>query len=145
MLRIAKMTDYAFVVLQKLCERDEESLSAQKLSQITGLGEPTVSKVLKMLSKAELVKSVRGAGGGYSAIKTTQDITVLDVIEAVEGDVSFVACVDETHDCIISQNCPLQGRWDPINDAIRKTLQDWTLADLSQNQKQFLKQVGSGA
>ena len=145
MLRIAKMTDYAFVVLQKLCERDEESLSAQKLSQITGLGEPTVSKVLKMLSKAELVKSVRGAGGGYGVGKEAHEITVLNVIEAIEGHVSFVACVDDSHDCTIGQNCPLQGRWDPINDAIRQVLQDWTLADLSQNQKQFLKQVGSGA
>tara|TARA_B100001971_G_C17901177_1_gene388068 strand:+ start:128 stop:562 length:435 start_codon:yes stop_codon:yes gene_type:complete len=144
MLRIGKMTDYAFVVLQKLCDTPEESASATTVAERTGLPEPTASKVLKMLSKAGLVDSIRGAGGGYKPRKTACQLSVLEVIEAIEGRVFFVDCVDDSHECTVGTNCILQGRWDPINQAIRKTLSDWTIKDLMENQNQFFKQVIGG-
>jgi len=124
------MTDYACVVLEHLTQT-REAKSASAIAGATGLPEPTVSKLLKCLSKTHLITSTRGANGGYKADKLASDISVLEIIEALEGRINFTECVDDTHECTIGIGCPLQGRWDPINHAIRNTLQDWTLADLS--------------
>ena len=144
MLRIGKMTDYAFVVLQKLCDTPMECASATSVAERTGLPEPTASKVLKMLAKAGLVESIRGAGGGYKPSKSSCRLSVLEVIEAIEGRVFFVDCVDDAHECTVGASCMLQGRWDPINQAIRETLAAWTIEDLAKNQTQFFKQAIGG-
>lgn len=143
MLRIGKLTDYAFVVLQRLAQTPDQALSAHAIASLTGLPEPTVSKVLKILTRAELIVSIRGAGGGYQLQKPPTAISVLQIIEAMEGRVMMVECVETDHNCTIGTGCPLQGRWDPINKVLRDTLSDWSLSDLNADavKYDFLKEV----
>jgi FeS assembly SUF system regulator len=143
MLRIGKLTDYAFVVLQRLAQTPDQALSAHAIASLTALPEPTVSKVLKIMTRAGLITSIRGAGGGYHLQKPAEDISILHIIEVMEGRVMMVECVETDHNCTIGQNCPLQGRWDPINAVLRDTLSTWSLTDLNADagQYNFIKEV----
>ena len=86
----------------------------------------------KILTKGNLIYSVRGAGGGYHLSKLVNEISVLDVLEAMEGRISMVECIDSPHTCVVIENCPIQGRWNGINAVLRGALSEWSLDDLKQ-------------
>lgn len=132
MFRLSKMSDYAVVVLSEL-GRDgaEDKRSATDLAAATGVAEPTVAKVLKLLGAAGLVTSQRGAQGGYRIARPLSHTPIADVIVAIEGPIALAACVDgATGGCEAEACCPVRGRWDPVNSAIRRALTDITLADM---------------
>lgn len=130
MLRLSKLTDYAVVVLVRLSGGDQVQTSPGIASAI-GIPEPTVAKVLKALAGGELVTSQRGARGGYRLARTLDRIRVSDVIAAVDGPIALTACVEgSSSGCESLGQCPMRGRWDPVNDAIRRALSDITLADM---------------
>ncbi len=85
MLRVTKLTDYATVVLTVLAARPGEVLSATELAEFTGLEPPTVSKVLKPLAQAGLVEGLRGVRGGYRLTRPAIEISLFEVVEAMEG------------------------------------------------------------
>ena len=127
MLRLSKLTDYAVVVLVQLSHQGGVTTSPT-LAQATGIPEPTVAKVLKALAASGLVASQRGARGGYRLAEALSSIPVSKVITAIDGPISLAACVDGvTGGCEAQQCCPIRGRWDPVNDAIRETLTRITL------------------
>ncbi|WP_137124881.1 SUF system Fe-S cluster assembly regulator [Roseomonas sp. HF4] len=133
MLRLSKLTDYAVVVLTRLEEAEEGGvLTAPGLAAATGLGEPTVSKVLKILSHAGLVEGRRGALGGYRLTRPLAAMPLTDVIAAIDGPIALTACVDNSIGvCDAEATCPVRGRWDPVNDAIRRALSGISIADLA--------------
>lgn len=131
MLRLSKLTDYAVVVMVQLSRdngRDDGVSTSPFLAQATGIPEPTVAKVLKALASSGLVASQRGARGGYRLARALSAVPVADVIAAIDGPISMTACVDgATGGCEAQQCCPIRGRWDSVNDAIRDTLRRITL------------------
>lgn len=133
MLRLSKLTDYAVVVLTRLEEAEEGGvLTAPGLAAATGLGEPTVAKVLKILAHAGLVEGRRGAAGGYRLTRPLQEMALTDVIAAIDGPIALTACVDNSSGlCDSEAICPVRGRWDPVNDAIRRALSGISIADLA--------------
>jgi FeS assembly SUF system regulator len=133
LLRLSKLTDYAVVVLTRLEEAEEGGvLTAPVLAAATGLGEPTVSKVLKILSHAGLVEGRRGAAGGYRLTRPLEAMPLTDVITAIDGPIALTACVDNAAGfCDAEATCPVRGRWDPVNDAIRRALSGISIADLA--------------
>ena len=141
MLKLSKLTDYAIVVLVHLRE-DAPVRTASSVAQAVGLPEPTVSKVLKTLAGAGLVSSQRGARGGYGLARPLASIGVADVVVAMDGPVALVACVEgSTAPCEAENACPVRGRWDPINDAVRKALAHITLADIEAAQPKPLRDL----
>ena len=131
MLKIGKLTDYAFVILDEMSKNDGMVQSAVQVSESVKLPEPTVSKVLKKLLKSGLLVSVRGAGGGYKTVSDVEMMSALKVIEAMEGPMNMVACVDDANACMIRSSCSVKNRWGVLNTALRETLDSWTLGDLS--------------
>ncbi|MCY3980939.1 MAG: SUF system Fe-S cluster assembly regulator [Alphaproteobacteria bacterium] len=129
MLRLSRMNDYAVVVLGQLASQPERPRSASELAEATGLAASTVSQVLKALAHAGLAASVRGAHGGYTADRPPGDISVAEIVLAVDGPVALTACVDGG-DCAIEATCLLRGSWDRINNAVRGALEAVTLADM---------------
>lgn len=130
MLRLSKLTDYAVVVLVKL-SGDTAVQTSPGIAQATGIPEPTVAKVLKALAGGGLVASQRGARGGYRLARALPQIRVSDVITAIDGPIALTACVDGSPTpCGSECLCPMRGRWDPVNDAIRRALSGITLADM---------------
>nr|WP_272877311.1 SUF system Fe-S cluster assembly regulator [Neoroseomonas eburnea] len=132
-MRLSKMTDYAVVVLTRLEDAEEGSvMTAPGLAATTGLAEPTVSKVLKILSHAGLVEGRRGASGGYLLTRPLVEMRLTDVITAIDGPIALTACVDNSFGlCDAEARCPVRGRWDPVNEAIRRALSGISIADLA--------------
>jgi FeS assembly SUF system regulator len=130
MLRISKLTDYGTVVLAHLAEHQATVCSAAEVAAATSVALPTVSKLLKLLARAGLVTSTRGASGGYRLSRPPQDITAADVIDALDGPVSITECSASDGDCEHEGVCSVGGAWQRINVAIRRALRDVTLNDL---------------
>jgi FeS assembly SUF system regulator len=131
MLRLSKLADYAVVVLVRLSQQ-EGVQTAPGIASSTGIPEPTVAKVLKILAGAELVTSQRGAKGGYRLNRTLAQIGVSEVITAVDGPIALTACVDgySSVECESQSLCPMRGRWNPVNAAVQRAVAAITLADM---------------
>ncbi len=130
MLRLSRLTDYAVVVLVRL-SRAETVETAPSIATATGIPEPTVAKVLKGLAQAGLVKSQRGAHGGYRLNRSLAEIPVAHVIVAIDGPIALTACVEgAVGGCESFSLCPMAGRWGVVNDAISDALSAITLADM---------------
>ena len=130
MLRLSRLTDYAVVVLVRLSAAQGVATSPVIASSI-GIPEPTVAKVLKALAGQGLVTSTRGAHGGYRLGRPLSEIAISEVIVAVDGPIALTSCVDGASGCESLSLCPMAGRWDPVNDAVRNALSNTSLADMA--------------
>ena len=133
MLRLSRLTDYAVVALVRLgraSRLDGNVETTPGIAAAIGIPEPTVAKVLKALTNSGLVISQRGAHGGYRLAKPLSQIPVADVIVAIDGPIALTSCVDGAIGCESQSLCPVAGRWDPVNHAIREALTAITLADM---------------
>ena len=130
MLRITKLTDYATVVLTALADAPIRVHSAAELAEGARLELPTVSKVLKPLAHAGLVTSFRGAAGGYRLARPATQISLIEIVEAIEGRVGMTECSGEHSSCEHEPHCGVQGHWRRINDIISDTLRGMSLAEM---------------
>ena len=140
MIKLSKMTDYAVVCLGMLARRPGSSMSATELSKETGLALYTVQKLLKLLvSKSDFIKANRGALGGYKLNRNSSEISVVEIIEALDGPITLTSCVDKSESfCEASDICFLGGKWNKINEIIRKSLNDISLKELLSYETPFL-------
>lgn len=130
MIRLNKLTDYAVVIMAEM-GRMADVATAGAISQRTTVPRPTVAKLLKLLAHHGLVVAHRGRSGGYRLARSVAAITVAQVVEAIEGPLAVSACVDGAAECCdIERTCPMHGRWDQVNGALRRALQGLTLADM---------------
>jgi FeS assembly SUF system regulator len=130
MLKLSKLTDYAVVVLVRLSEESGIQTSGG-IAASTGVPEPTVAKVLKIMTTAGLVLSQRGARGGYRLARPLGTISIAEVIVAIDGPIALTACVEHSATvCDASSLCPVRGRWDTVNAAIQDALSAISLADM---------------
>ncbi len=131
MIKLSKMTDYAVVILADMAGRQSNQTSAAMIAQSTKLPEPTVSKVLKLLARQNIVSSMRGASGGYSLNKTPEQITMALVITATDGPITLTACVDQSSECCDrSAHCSIKGKWNPVNKAMMNALEKVSLLQM---------------
>jgi FeS assembly SUF system regulator len=135
-LRLSKLTDYAVVLLTRLegvgGTASDGVRTAPGLAAATGIAEPTVAKVLKILAGAGLVEGLRGARGGYRLTRPLSGLKLTEVIAAIDGPIALTACVDSAVGlCEAENTCPVRGRWDPVNRALRDALSGITIADLA--------------
>ena len=130
MLRITKLTDYATVVLTVLAARQGQVLSAAELAEHSGLEQPTVSKLLKPLAQAGLVASQRGVHGGYRLSRDAAQISLIEIVEAMEGPLGMTECSVHAGYCGIEQSCNVRANWRRINDVVVDALRGVTLAQM---------------
>ena len=130
MLRVTKLTDYATVVLTVLAARPGDLLSAAELAEQSGLEIPTVAKVLRPLSQAGLVAGFRGAGGGYRLARVPAAISLVEVVEAMEGPLGMTECSVHPGTCGLEQSCGVRANWRRINDVVADALREVTLAQM---------------
>ena len=131
MIKLSKLTDYAVVILAEMARKAEALQTASGLSEKTRLPEPTVAKVLKLLSKGGLVESTRGVNGGYRLLNTPDHITMGAVIAALEGPVTLTSCVEDGGECCShSESCSMKGKWNPVNAAMQQALDNVSLAQM---------------
>jgi FeS assembly SUF system regulator len=131
MLRISKLTDYGLVLLTHLAQQAEREVrTAQELALISRVPVPTVSKILKELTKAGVLLSHRGRHGGYCLARPAEQISVAAVVEALEGPVALTECSTLTGECSLEPDCLAKGHWGPISRAVQRTLQRLPLSAL---------------
>ena len=140
MIKLSKMTDYAVVCLGMLARRPGSSMSATELSKETGLALYTVQKLLKLLvSKSDFIRANRGPLGGYMLNRNSSEISVVEIIEALDGPITLTSCVNKSESfCEASDICFLGGKWNKINEIIRKSLNDISLKELLSYETPFL-------
>ena len=131
MLRLSKLADYGTMVMVYLAHETHQVVNARDIAQHTHLSVSTVSKLLKSLTKAGLLISVRGVHGGYQLQHKPADISVADIIYVFEKRQGFTECrTDKT--CHLQSVCTIQGNWNIIADAIDTALRNVTLEMLAQ-------------
>ena len=130
MLRVTKLTDYATVLLTVLAARPGGVLSAAELAEQSGLEIPTVAKVLRPLAQAALVEGFRGAGGGYRLARDAAAISLVEIVEAMEGPLGMTECSLHDGACGIEQSCGVRANWRRINDVVADALRGVTLAQM---------------
>lgn len=131
MLRLSKMTDYGTVLLAHMAQRPAAVHTATDLAEATHLNGPTVSKLLKALTKSGLLASQRGAHGGYTLAREPGDISAADIINAIEGGMGITECAGDHSSCAIEAHCDVGGAWQRINLAIHDALKSVSLAELA--------------
>ena len=133
-MRLSSMADYAVVTMCAAARHcGSARVSAADLDEETGIPAPTVQKVVSLLSRAGLLRSVRGAGGGLKLARPAAAITLADIVEAVEGPIALTACVEHgRHDCALEGACNVQPHWGVVNEALRSALAGVPLTQLAE-------------
>jgi FeS assembly SUF system regulator len=130
MLRVTKLTDYATLVLTVLAARPDEVLSASELADQAGLEVPTVAKLLKPLAQAGLVAGFRGSNGGYRLARPAAGISLVEIVEAMEGPLGMTECSLHDGACGIEHSCGVRANWRRINDVVADALRGVSLAQM---------------
>ncbi len=131
MLRITKTADYAIVLLTRMASEPDRIFNAPELALGTQLPAPTVSKILKILARHDLLESHRGVKGGYGLQIPPESLSIEAIITAVEGPIGITECIDDASGaCGQESVCPVRSNWQSINEAIRQALAGITLAEM---------------
>lgn len=131
MIRLGRLTDYGIVLMAHLAGAGEGPHAARDLAAETELPLPAVSKLLKTLAREGLLVSSRGAKGGYRLARAAEEITVPEMIEALEGPIALTHCALHEGACIQEARCDVRSPWQRINRAVHEALSRITLADLA--------------
>ena len=129
MLKVSKLLDYGLLVVVTMARNESVALSASKVADATGLNIPTVRKLLNQLSVKGVVTSKRGIDGGYMLVHNPGEITVLDIVEAVESSVNLTVCCDDRKKCNLA-NCTVSGYWRVLNSQFLGLLSATSINDI---------------
>jgi len=131
--KISRMTDYGVVVMAQLAQATDSVVTAPDIASAAGLPVPTVAKILKRMGRGGLVTSTRGIHGGYALSRPAEEISVADIIAALEGPLAVTACVDGASGeaCSVESLCLIRGCWDRVNAAVKRTLASMSLAEIA--------------
>lgn len=130
MLRVSKLSDYATVLLVELAADPVSIRCAAELAEVAHLELPTVSKVLKMLTTAGLVASYRGVAGGYRLARSPKQVSVAQIVEAIEGPIGMTECSLHDGACSHESHCGVRGPWQRISRVVVRALREVSLADM---------------
>ena len=133
-MRLTHLADYAVVMMTAAARRgDAVRVSAAELAQDTGVPLPTAQKLMGQLAGAGLLNSVRGAGGGFTLARPVTEISLADIVEAVEGPIAMTMCSgsDGPSECALDANCRVKPHMGIVSNAVRGALGAVSLAQLS--------------
>lgn len=131
MLRLSKMADYGTVVMTAMVREPERSRSAAEIAAAIHVPATTVSKILKTLARAGLLLSLRGAKGGYLLSRAAEEITLADIIDAMDGPIGMTECSVTPGLCAQEAGCVVRANWQRVNQAVLGVLRETTLAQMS--------------
>ena len=132
-MRLSHLADYAVVLMTAAARRDAgERLSATELSAETGVPLPTTQKLMGQLAIAGLLDSARGAGGGFSLSRPAAEISLADIVEAVEGPIAMTVCSgnDGPSECALDAHCRVKPHMGVVGNAVRGALGAVSLTSL---------------
>jgi FeS assembly SUF system regulator len=134
-MRLTHLADYAVVMMTAAARREPRSrLSAAELSSETGVPLPTAQKLMGKLAAAGLLNSARGVGGGFTLARDITEISLADIVEAVEGPIAMTQCAgtDEASDCALDAHCRVKPHMGIVGAKVRGALHAVSLQELAQ-------------
>ncbi len=131
MIKLSRMADYGVILMTQLARENGAVTTAADLSASCALPLPTVSKLLKQLAQERLLESHRGTKGGYALARAAAQISMADIIGAVEGPIALTDCIDADGTmCEIEALCPTRTNWRRINDDLTQAIDGVSLAEI---------------
>ena len=132
-MRLSHLADYAVVLMTAAARRNAgERLSATELSSETGVPLPTTQKLMGQLAACGLLTSARGASGGFALARPANEISLADIVEAVEGPIALTMCSDSNnHECILDAHCRVKPHIGIVGNAVRGALGAVSLTELA--------------
>ena len=135
MIKVNRLTDYATLIICEMAVNKGDIVSAKILSDKTKISETTVIKLLN------IIKSHRGTAGGYKLIKELDEISILDVVEAIEGEIALTLCgknnKNSNNNCEYTNGCKVKHGWNKINSLFMLALQRFTIKDFIDDNTYF--------
>jgi len=138
-MRVTKWGECGILCALYLAKKQGElPIGAAEIAETQGIDLPYTQQILQRLRKGDVIESVRGPRGGYRLLRPPKEVTLKDILYAVEGDTFQVICensplhpvADEPSRCSTRESCSLHGVWQELRVAIDKLLEERTLADL---------------
>jgi Rrf2 family iron-sulfur cluster assembly transcriptional regulator len=127
-MRITTKGRYAMRAIINMALSEENTpISIKTISKEEDLSPIFLEQIFTKLKKAGITESVRGASGGFRLSRAVSDITVLDILEAVEEGILLAPCTHDEHICDRSDDCILADFWDDTEQSIRKQLAGQTI------------------
>ncbi|HHN64052.1 MAG TPA: Rrf2 family transcriptional regulator [Nitrospirae bacterium] len=125
-VQITREADYAIRCILHLVGLDGGMSTVRNIADRESIPRSFAAKIVQKLTKAGLVESVRGVKGGFRITRSPEEISLLDVIEAVEGPISMNICVLDKKSCDRQPQCPVHPCWVEITESIRERLGSYT-------------------
>ena len=142
-MKISTKGRYGLRILMDLAiHQSEKPRLIRDIAKSQQISEKYISRLVIALRKAGMIRSVRGVNGGFHIAMKPEDITLLDVIEAMEGPLSIVDCVSTPRKCSRSDNCAPREIWCKLNGDIRELMRGTTLADILESYRKQSAQNG---
>jgi len=135
-LRISKLADYGIAIAVRLAAGQgadpgqDAWRSCSELSRDTSIPEPTVGKLLRRLARSGLLEARRGPAGGYRLARPAEDISVAELLEALEGPLAVTDCVPGATGCDFEPHCDARQGWARIHDAVTSALHAVRLSEM---------------
>ncbi len=136
-MRLTSFTDFALRILMYAAAHDDRLITIEEASGIYNISRAHLMKVTNTLTRAGLLKAVRGRSGGLTLAKPPRRIRVGDVVRATEPDFALVECFGAGNECRITRSCRLRGILHEGLDAFNAVLDKYTLEDLMLRPKDF--------
>ena len=137
-MKISTKGRYALrLMLDLAMHGDGKPVSLRDVSERQIISEKYLEQIVTPLSRAGLVRSVRGAGGGYLLTRLPEEYTVGDILRPLEGDLAPVECATDTQFCQRCGECVTVALWQEIHKAVSQVVDNITLADMVERQKQM--------
>ena len=132
-MRLSHLADYAVVLMTAAARYPAGArLSATELAADTGVPLPTTQKLMGQLAGCGLLTSARGASGGFALARPASEISLADIVEAVEGPIALTMCSDSAnHECILDAHCRVKPHMGVVGNAVRGALGAVSLQQLS--------------
>ena len=134
-MRLSHLADYAVVLMTAAARRPAGArLSATELASETGVPLPTAQKLMGQLAGCGLLTSARGAGGGFALARPAPEISLADIVEAVEGPIAMTVCSghEGPSDCALDAHCRVKPHMGVVGNAVRGALDAVSLTELAQ-------------
>ncbi len=130
MIKISKQTDYAIQFLLELSKlKKGELLGIKKFSNKSSISFLFLQKIAKLLKEAKLIDAVKGKNGGYFLVKPIKNITLREVMEAIEGKYGLTTCSKDCH-CNNTKTCNLKNGLEKVNKKVIKYIDSFKISDL---------------
>ncbi|MBE6413814.1 MAG: Rrf2 family transcriptional regulator [Verrucomicrobiaceae bacterium] len=116
------------ILIDIAANRTSKPRMIKQIAQNQGISQKYVSRLVLDLRNAGFIKSIRGVNGGYVLAKPANSISILEVVEAMEGEIAIVDCLAKADCCNNCLECPSRHIWKSANDALKNSLGWLTLA-----------------